>query len=171
MPWRRESLPTPLFWPREFHGLHSLWGRKESDMTEQLSLSKKITSRTMLFKNCNCSMYCYTIISESVSVQWEKRRKYVHVCVLSRFSPVRLFATSGTVTCQAPLSIGFSRQKYWSGLPCPPPGNLPNPGIEPVSRTSPAFQADSLPLSHWGSPSCPQKLGKLCYYMTIATHT
>ena len=42
------------------------------------------------------------------------------------------------VGCQAPLSLGFSRQEYWSGLPCPPPGDLPNPGIEPTSLMSPA---------------------------------
>ena len=47
-----------------------------------------------------------------------------------------------TVDCQAPLSMGFSRQEYWSGLPYPSPGDLPNPGIEPGS---PALQADSLP--------------------------
>ena len=50
---------------------------------------------------------------------------------------------------QATLSVGFSRQEYWSGLPRPPPGNLPNPGIEP---TSPALEMGSLPLSHWESP-------------------
>ena len=44
----------------------------------------------------------------------------------------------------------FSRQEYWSGLPCPPPDDLSNPGIEP---TSPALQVDSLPLNHWGSPN------------------
>ena len=43
------------------------------------------------------------------------------VCVLSCFSSVQLFATQRTVTCQAPLPMGFSRQEYWSGLPCPPP--------------------------------------------------
>jgi len=47
-----------------------------------------------------------------------------------------------TVACQAPLSMGFSRQEYWSGLPCPPPRDLPNPGIK---FRSPALQADSLP--------------------------
>ena len=50
--------------------------------------------------------------------------------------------TPGTVTCQAPLSMGFSRQKYWSGFPFPSPEELPDPGIEPVS---PALQAVSLP--------------------------
>ena len=51
-------------------------------------------------------------------------------------------ATPWTVARQAPLSMGFSRQAYWSGLPFPSPGDLPNPGIEPGS---PALQADSLP--------------------------
>ena len=53
--------------------------------------------------------------------------------MLSRFSPVLLFATPGMVTWQAPLSMGFSQQDYWSGLPCPPPEDLPDPGIEPSS--------------------------------------
>ena len=52
------------------------------------------------------------------------------MCVLSRFSRVRLFVTPWTVACQAPLSMGFSRQEYWSGLPCPPAGDLPDSGIE-----------------------------------------
>ena len=69
-----------------------------------------------------------------------------HACMLSR---VWLFATLWTVARQAPLSIGFSRQEYWSGLPFPSPGDLPDPGIEP---RSPALQANSLPLSHLGSP-------------------
>ena len=50
---------------------------------------------------------------------------------------------------QAPLSMGFFRQKYWSGLPCPPPGDLPNPGMD---HRSPALQADSLPSEPQGSP-------------------
>ena len=61
--------------------------------------------------------------------------------------------TPQTVAHQAPLSVGFSRQEYWSGLPRPPPGDLPNPGIQ---RTSPALQADSLPLSHVESCSIMQ---------------
>ena len=65
----------------------------------------------------------------------------VRVCAraLSGFSRVRLFVTLWTVACQASLSMGFSRQEYWSGLPCPPPGYLPNPGIKPISFTSPAL--------------------------------
>ena len=57
---------------------------------------------------------------------------YMHAQLLSR---VRLFATLWTVARQAPLSIGFSRQEYWSGLPCPPPVDLSSPGIEPGSPT------------------------------------
>ena len=56
--------------------------------------------------------------------------------MLSRFYCVQLCATLWTVACQAPLSMGFSRQEYWSGLPCAPPRDLPDPGIEPESLTS-----------------------------------
>ena len=54
-------------------------------------------------------------------------------------SCVHLFETLWTVDCQSPLSMGFSRQEYWSGLPFPSPGDLPNPGTEPVSPVSPAL--------------------------------
>ena len=75
-------------------------------------------------------------------------------CVmLSHFSHFQLFAAQWTVAHQAPLSMGFSRQEYWSGLPCLPPGDLPDPGIELTSPASSAVQADSLPLSHWGMKS------------------
>ena len=69
----------------------------------------------------------------------------VHLCLLSQ---LQLFTTTWTVACQAPLSMGFSRQEYWSGVPCPPPGDLPDPGIEPVS---PALAGGFLPLSHVAS--------------------
>ena len=55
------------------------------------------------------------------------------------------FVTPWTIDSQAPLSMGFSRQEYWSGLPCPPPWDLPDPRIEP---TSPTLQVESSPLSH-----------------------
>ena len=67
-------------------------------------------------------------------------------------SHVWLFATRWTVARQVPLSIGVSRQEYWSGLPCPPPGELPDPGIKPASPAAPALQAGSLSLSYLGSP-------------------
>ena len=61
-------------------------------------------------------------------------------CVLSRFSHVRLFESLWSVAYQAPLSMGFSRQEYGSGLSSPPQGDLPNPGIKPTSLMSPALE-------------------------------
>ena len=62
------------------------------------------------------------------------------MCTLSHFTCVPLFVTLWTVARQAPLSTGFSRQEYWSGLPCPPPEDIPCPGLEPVSLTPPALE-------------------------------
>ena len=75
-----------------------------------------------------------------------------YVCWL--LSSVQPFVTPWTIAHQAPLSMGFLRQKYWSGLPFPSPEDLPNPGIEP---RSPILQADSLPSEPAGSewkPKC-----------------
>ena len=72
--------------------------------------------------------------------------------MLSRFIRVRLFANLWTEAPPALLSMGFSRKKYWSGLPFSSPGNLPDPGAEPVSLAFPAWQTDSLLLHHLGSP-------------------
>ena len=77
------------------------------------------------------------------------------VCVFSHPVMSDFLWPLWTIACQAPLSMGFSRQEYWSGLPCPSPGDLPNPGIEPTSPTSSALLVDSLPLSHWRSPDHP----------------
>ena len=81
---------------------------------------------------------CLTLVRSSPShKRSESLRSSVHACVLSCFSCVWLFVTPWAVTRRVPLSMGFSRQEYWSGLPCPPPGDLPYPGIEPVSLISP----------------------------------
>ena len=71
----------------------------------------------------------------------------VVTCMLSHFSHVQLFTTPWTVARQAPLSMGFSRQDYWSGLPCPPQGCLSNPRIQPESLMFLHWQAGSLPLA------------------------
>ena len=71
-------------------------------------------------------------------------------------SQVQLFVTPWTVAHKAPLSIEFSRQEYWIGLPCPSPGDLPDPGIKPKS---PALQADALPSEPPGNPSIHTKKG------------
>ena len=60
----------------------------------------------------------------------------MHVSSVASFSWIQLFATALTVACQVPLSVGFSRQEYWRELPFPPPGDLPDPGTEPVSPVS-----------------------------------
>ena len=64
---------------------------------------------------------------------------YMQACMPSHFSHGHLFLTLWAITCQAPLSMGFSRQEYWSGLPCLPPGNLPDPGNESAALVSPAL--------------------------------
>ena len=76
----------------------------------------------------------------------------MHACWVA--SLVSDFEMLWTVTCQALLSTGCSRQESWSGLPCPPPRELPDPGIKPTSPAPPALQVDPLPLSHWRSPLC-----------------
>ena len=73
----------------------------------------------------------------------------IFLSLVKSLSRVRLFATSWTVAYQAPWSMGFSRQEYWSGLPFPSPGYLPNPGIKPGS---PALQTDALPSEPLGKP-------------------
>ena len=89
------------------------------------------------------------MISQSVFF-WRDPRLALKVKLLSH---VLLFATPWTVAFQAPLSMEFSRQENWSGLPFPTPENLPDPGIELVSLESPARAMDSLPLPHLGSPT------------------
>ena len=73
---------------------------------------------------------------------------------MKSLSRVQLFVTPWTVTYQAPLSKGFSRQEYWSGLPFPSPRGLPDPGIEPGS---PALQADALPSEPPGKLEVPTR--------------
>ena len=77
----------------------------------------------------------------------DRKERKVKVKSLSH---VQLFATLWTVAHQAPLSMGFTRQEYWSGVPFPSPGDLPDPGIEPWS---PALQADALPCEPPGKPT------------------
>ena len=75
--------------------------------------------------------------------------------MLSRFSRVQLFVTVWTVAHKAPLSMGFSRQEYWSELPGPPPGYLPDQGIEPASPESPALAGEFFTTgATWEAPEC-----------------
>ena len=91
----------------------------------------------------------------SLSIPNSWIRIFVHACVCVRAQPlsrVRLCATLWTEARQAPLSTGFPWQEYWSGLPFPSPGHLPNPGISPVSLASSALAAGFLITAHLGNP-------------------
>ena len=74
----------------------------------------------------------------------------MHVCVLSQ---VQFFATPWTAADQAPLSMEFSRQEYWIGLPFPSPGDLPDPGIEPTSPVSPVLAGEFFTTELSGKPN------------------
>ena len=82
---------------------------------------------------------------------------YVQIRSDQSLSRVRFFVIPWTVAPQAPLSMGFSRQEYWSGLPCPPPGDLSNSGIKPVSLTSPALGGGFFTTSATSSPVPPPR--------------
>ena len=85
---------------------------------------------------------------------------WLHACVLSHFSCVQLFVTLWTAAHQSPLSMRFSRQEYWSGLPCPPSGDLSDPGFKALALASPLLAGrffttnttwEALYYCHWGS--------------------
>ena len=87
-----------------------------------------------------------------------ERSPSIHACMPSCLSHV-LFVTPWTVAHQAPLSMGFSRQEYWRGLPCPPPGDLPNLGTEPVSLLSPESSGRFFTTKRHPSNFLPIKFG------------
>ena len=98
--------------------------------------------------SCETGPLCLSILSWGAASRWKKMlacqgqrpgpstQTFKHGKSLSH---VWLLATPRTVAHQAPLSVGFSRQEYWSGWPCPSPGDLPHPGMEPTSPESPAL--------------------------------
>ena len=93
------------------------------------------------------------IEAECLSFQKEEKHSFSDSTHAQSLSPVRLSVAPWAVACQAPLSMEFPRQEYWSGLPCPP-GELPNPGITPAS---PALQADPLPTEPPGKPQTQRR--------------
>ena len=120
---------------------------RESEMDKYTPLYlKESTNKDLLYSTGNSSQ-CYMAawmgrefggewIHSPLLSTWNYHSINNQLCVLSCFSHVQLFVTQWTVTRQAPLSMRFFRQEYWSGLPCPSPRDLPNPGIKPVSLMS-----------------------------------
>ena len=128
------ELCSVFFWYSDCRSSRKLRGKRETFLVgrERKRIWKYLTIFFWSKLSCNTGGKSeYMIINIDVCV-------CVCVCVLSHFSHVSLFVTLWIVLCQAPLSMGFSRQEYWSGLPCLPPGNLSDPGIEPTSPVSPA---------------------------------
>ena len=103
-----------------------------------------------MYPYVHCSIMYNSQDMEASIDEWMDKKEVVCVCTCvcvmeywkwkcQLFNCVRLFATAWTIALQVPLFMGFSRQDYWNGLQCPPPGDLSNPGIEPASLMSPAL--------------------------------
>ena len=143
-PWCRRWWSAPVLFPGKLYGGRSLagyspWGRKESDRTEHVHIFA-------LQDSCNNQMaQCKYNTSLEVSTE-----EVTHASTPRHFSGTLLFAALCTITRQAPVSVGYSGLEYWSGLPCPLPGDLPKSGME---STSPALKVDSLPTESPGKPN------------------
>ena len=108
---------------------------------------------------CSVSLFCLDKMSPSrangnfVWVHYERLALPKSECLFSYFSQVRFFVTPWTVALQAPLSMGWSEQEHWSGLPCPPLGSLPNPGTQSMSPAAPALAGRFFATEPPGKPS------------------
>ena len=126
---------------------YSPWGSKELDMgwdkykgSKMSKLMKHHTPQPQLLKN-------------ALSCSFQNKKNCC--CLVTKSCPT--LCNPWTVAHQAPLSMGFSRQEYWSRLSFPPPGDLPHPGIEPNSPVSLALQRIVYHWSHWWSPVCSNR--------------
>ena len=123
------------------------------------SLPSMFCYNSLLLSSSSCtSLYFYTHLPV-FHFQWSQLCLYICTWILphcmlmlSCFSHVWLFVTPWTIACQAPLSMRFSRQEYWTGLPCPPLGDLPDLGIKPCLLCLLHWQTGSSPLSQPGKP-------------------
>ena len=107
------------------------WEKLFAELTPTCQLTSRASQR-----DASPTYWCQALPEEcSVPSCWGRPGSPMQgqlVCVQSRFSRVWFFATPWTAAYQGPLSLGFSRQEYWNGLPCPLPGDLPDPGIKPT---------------------------------------
>ena len=132
-PLRRKWQPSEVFLPGRFHGQRSL-----ADYSPWVAKSWTWLWATDWVGHHYFTWVNYVMETDFSSLQTRSNLNLtinINVCVPSHFSHDRLFVTSWTVAHQVPLSMGLSRQGYWSGLPCPSPRDLSNPGIEPALVT------------------------------------
>ena len=116
-----------------------LVGRRELDWEFGISRCIEWMNKILLYSTGNYIQYPVINHNEKLHTRARVHAQSLQLC---------LFVTLQTVVYQAPLSMGFSSQEYWNELPCPPPSDFPDPGIEPKSPASPILQVDSLPLNH-----------------------
>ena len=133
--WRRKWQAIPVFLPRKSHGQRNLLGHTPWQVTK----------------------VGYSLPTEQVGNPIIRTPpSWHHVCMLSCFRCAWLFATLWSVAWQALLSLGFSRQEHWSELLSPPPGDLPDPGIEPLSLMFPELISRFFTIrATWDTPSWP----------------
>ena len=115
--------------------LWSIWAKKSTN----LQLRSELLGRKKTISPFRDDFYCFYFLNPRwkniIEISFKPPGSLT--CMPSHFSHVWVFATPGTAALQAPPSMGSSRQEYWSGVPCPPPGDLPDPGIKPSSLKSP----------------------------------
>ena len=149
IPWRREWLPTPVFLPGEFHGQRSLVGYSTGVRVRHSWVTNTFTLnalRPYCLKwgprsqgSTSPGNFKWRLLGPPRVSESEFCTQSVCACMPSHFSRVQLFVILWTVARKASLSMGFSRQEYWSGLSCPPPRDLLHPGIEPSSLMPPVL--------------------------------
>ena len=132
--WKQHRSSSTDAWIKKLRYIHTMEYYRAIKRNEWVSSSEVDGPRA-----------CYTEWSRS------KREKQISY-TLSHFSRVQLSATLWTVALQAPLSMRFSKQEFWSGLPCPPPGDLPHPGLKARLLHLLYWQVGSLPLALPGKP-------------------
>ena len=147
--WRKHTLDKLLSginyrvvgheWAVDVNDIHEMSFFKQEHTENEIiywSVDKSIMDQRLERTQPDLSLWA---IVQHLKIYCPQHLYRTYICTLSCFSRVWLFATLWTVACQSPLSMGFSRQKYWSGLPFPSPEDLPNPGIKLVSHTFPAL--------------------------------